>query len=76
RLLSFSFLFAFRQSVIIVAFCPSSHFPQLVYRSRGLLMGAARVHPLAGAGALAGDRVVHFARIRYRARDIGNVLLA
>ncbi|MFH7572117.1 DUF726 domain-containing protein, partial [Pseudomonas syringae pv. tagetis] len=27
-------------------------------------------------GALAGDRVVHFARIGYRARDLGKVLLA
>ncbi|WP_024691659.1 DUF726 domain-containing protein [Pseudomonas tremae] len=76
RMLANSIPGALRQSVNILAFWPSSHFTQMDNRSRGLLMAAARVHPLAGAAALAGDRVVHFARIRNRARDMGKVLLA
>ncbi|KAA8708443.1 DUF726 domain-containing protein [Pseudomonas cannabina] len=76
RMLANSISGALRHSVNILAFWPSSHFTQMDNRSRGLLMAAARVHPLAGAAALAGDRVVHFARIRNRARDMGKVLLA
>ncbi|MCF5470056.1 DUF726 domain-containing protein [Pseudomonas syringae] len=75
RMLANSIPGALRHSVNILAFWPSSHFTQMDNRSRGLLMAAARVHPLAGAAALAGDRVVHFARIRNRARDMGKVLL-
>ncbi|KPX21124.1 hypothetical protein ALQ08_01601 [Pseudomonas syringae pv. delphinii] len=75
RMLASSIPVALRHSVNILAFWPSSHFTQMDNRSRGLLMAAARVHPLAGAAALAGDRVVHFARIRNRARDMGKVLL-
>lgn len=78
RLLANSIPASLRQSVNILAFWPSSHFAQLDNRSRSLLMAvaAARVHPLAGAAALAGDRAYHFARIRARAEAMGKVLLA
>ncbi|KGS14515.1 hypothetical protein OA77_10740 [Pseudomonas coronafaciens] len=54
RMLANSIPGALRQSVNILAFWPSSHFTQMDNRSRGLLMAAARVHPLACAAALAG----------------------
>jgi hypothetical protein len=76
RMLANSIPATLRQSVNILAFWPSSHFAQLDNRSRSLLMAAVRFHPLAGAAALAGDRAWHFARIRARAQDMGEVLLA
>lgn len=76
RLLANSIPGELRQSVNVLAFWPSSHFAQLDNRSRGLLMAAARVHPLAAAAALAGDRALHFARIRARAEAMGKVLLS
>ncbi|MBA1230472.1 DUF726 domain-containing protein [Pseudomonas viridiflava] len=76
RLLANSIPAALRQSVNILAFWPSSHFAQMDNRSRGLLVAAARMHPLAGAAALAGDRAYHFSRIRSRAEAMGKVLLA
>lgn len=76
RLLANSIPAALRQSVNILAFWPSSHFTQMNNRSRGLLVAAARMHPLAGAAALAGDRAYHFSRIRSRAEAMGKVLLA
>ncbi len=76
RLLANSIPAALRQRVNILAFWPSSHFTQMDNRSRGLLVAAARVHPLAGAAALAGDRAYHFSRIRSRAEAMGKVLLA
>ncbi|KQQ54964.1 hypothetical protein ASF84_16780 [Pseudomonas sp. Leaf127] len=75
RLLANSIPGELRQSVNVLAFWPSSHFAQLDNRSRGLLMAAARVHPLAAAAALAGDRALHFARIRAKAEAMGKVLL-
>ncbi|WP_459748808.1 DUF726 domain-containing protein [Pseudomonas sp. 3A(2025)] len=75
RLLANSIPGELRQSVNVLAFWPSSHFAQLDNRSRGLLMAAARFHPLAAAAALAGDRALHFARIRARAEAMGKVLL-
>ena len=76
RMLANSIPATLRQRVNILAFWPSSHFAQLDNRSRSLLMAAARVHPLAAAAALAGDRAWHFARIRARAEAMGEVLLA
>lgn len=75
RMLANSIPATLRQSVNILAFWPSSHFAQLDNGSRSLLMAAVRVHPLAGAAALAGDRAWHFARIRVRAEAMGQVLL-
>ena len=75
RMLANSIPAALRQCVNIMAFWPSSHFTQMGNRSRGLLMAAARVHPLAAAAALAGDRAYHFSRIRARAEVMGGVLL-
>ena len=76
RMLANSIPASLRQRVNILAFWPSSHFAQLDNKSRGLLMAAVRLHPLAGAAALAGDRAYHFARIRNRAEAMGRVLLA
>nr|WP_290447694.1 DUF726 domain-containing protein [Pseudomonas sp. 21LCFQ02] len=75
RMLAASIPAELRQSINVLAFWPSSHFMQMDNRSRGLLMAAARLHPLAGAAALAGDRAMHFARIRSRAENMGKVLL-
>lgn len=75
RMLANSIPASLRQRVNILAFWPSSHFAQMDNKSRGLLMAAARFHPLAGAAALAGDRAYHFARIRNRAEAMGRVLL-
>ncbi|CAM3215880.1 hypothetical protein BZK31_21290 [Pseudomonas floridensis] len=76
RLLANSIPSALRQSVNILAFWPSSHFTEMDNRSRGFLMAAARMHPLAGAAALAGDRAFHFSKIRSRAEAMGKALLA
>lgn len=75
RMLAASIPSELRQGINVLAFWPSSHFMQMDNRSRGLLMAAARLHPLAGAAALAGDRALHFARIRSRAENMGKVLL-
>ncbi|WNW12024.1 DUF726 domain-containing protein [Pseudomonas sp. DTU_2021_1001937_2_SI_NGA_ILE_001] len=75
RLLAGSIPEELRQSVNVLAFWPSSHFMQMDNRSRGLLVAAVRLHPLAGAAALAGDRAWHFAQIRSRAEGMGRVLL-
>ncbi|MDR9752957.1 DUF726 domain-containing protein [Pseudomonas sp. SZMC_28357] len=61
--------------VNIFAFWPSSHFSRVDNLSRNFCMAASRIHPAAGAAAFAGDRVIHFTRIRARAEAMGKVLL-
>jgi len=61
--------------VNIFAFWPSSHYSQVDKISSNVCMAASRFHPIAGAVAFAGDRAIHFARIRARAEAMGKVLL-
>jgi hypothetical protein len=76
RTLAKSIPASLQDAVNIFAFWPSSHFARVDSASKGILAAAARVHPAAGAAALAVDRVAHFARIRSRAEVMGRDLMS
>ncbi len=59
----------------ITAFWPSSHITRVNRGSKGLVALAARIHVAAGVAIAAADRAAHFAQIRARADEMGDVLL-
>lgn len=59
----------------IFAFWPSGHWAQFDSASSGGVAALARINALAGAGAAAIDRAMHFNSSRNRATDMGKQLL-